>query len=261
MSHRPAARGRAEVRRADERFATSIDWLESRNCFSFGDHYDPGNTHHGLLIANNEEIVAPVTGFDTHPHRDVEIVTWVLSGALVHQDSLGHSGAIYPGLAQRMSAGSGVLHSEKNDTGPLGPGAATPTEPVRFVQMWVLPDTPGGDPSYEQVEVGDALAAGDLVPIVSGLPRHRDHAAVRIGSSAAALHVTRLRAGRAVQLPDAPYLHVYVVDGRADLETVGAVGTGDAVRLTDMGGLRLSTTTAAEVLIWEMHSTLRPPSW
>ncbi|WP_066910464.1 pirin family protein [Millisia brevis] len=263
MSYRPSpsaeAGGHIEVRRADQRFATSIDWLESRTCFSFGAHYDPANTHHGLLIANNEEIVAPVTGFDTHPHRDVEIVTWVLSGALVHQDSLGHSGAIYPGLAQRMSAGSGVLHSEKNDTTALGPNVDAPTEPVRFVQMWVIPDAPGGDPAYEQLEVGDALASGDLVAVVSGLPRHRDHSAIRIGNSDAAMHVTRMVPDRAVTLPEAPFLHVYVVDGAAELEGVGRVEAGDAVRLTDIGGLRLSTDATAEVLVWEMHSALRPP--
>lgn len=254
-----AARGRIDIRRAQDRFATSIDWLESRSCFSFGAHYDPSNTHHGLLIANNEEIVAPVTGFDTHPHRDVEIVTWVLSGVLVHQDSLGHSGAVYPGLAQRMSAGAGVLHSEKNDTSPLGRGAAVPTEPVRFVQMWVIPDAPGGQPSYEQLEVDDALTTGDLIPVVSGIPRHRDHAAIRIGNSHAAMHVARLRPGRSITLPEAPYLHVYVVDGEAGLETVGPLATGDAVRLTDTAGLQMNTTTTAEVLVWEMHAALRPP--
>ncbi|MEN3302243.1 pirin family protein, partial [Pseudonocardia sp.] len=105
-----------DVRRAADRFASKISWLDSHHSFSFGAHYDPANTHHGVLLVNNDDIVKPGRGFDTHPHQDMEIVTWVLRGSLVHQDSSGHSGVIYPGLAQRMSAGTGILHSEKNDS-------------------------------------------------------------------------------------------------------------------------------------------------
>ena len=108
-----------DIRRADDRLKTGISWLDSKHSFSFGQHYDPANTHHGLLLVNNDDTVTPGTGFDTHPHRDMEIVTWVLRGSLVHQDSTGHSGVIYPGLAQRMSAGRGILHSEKNDSWTL----------------------------------------------------------------------------------------------------------------------------------------------
>jgi quercetin 2,3-dioxygenase len=104
-----------EIRRADQRFRTRTEWLDSRHSFSFGPHYDPANTHFGLLMVSNEDVVTAGTGFDTHQHRDMEIVTWVLSGALVHADSTGHSGMIHPGVAQRMSAGSGILHSEKSD--------------------------------------------------------------------------------------------------------------------------------------------------
>src|SRR4051812_41749283 len=136
-----------DVRKAGDRFATRIDWLDSKHSFSFGGHYDPHNTHFGLLLVSNDDIVAPGTGFETHPHRDMEIVTWVLSGSLVHQDSEGHSGVIYPGLAQRMSAGTGILHSEKNDAWRLRPGAEH-DDPVHFVQMWVVPDTPAIDPGY-----------------------------------------------------------------------------------------------------------------
>ena len=122
--------------RADDRPTTRIDWLDSRHSFSFGDNYDPANTHHGVLLVNNDDRVAPQQGFDTHPHRDMEIVTWVLSGSLVHQDSMGHSGVIYPGLAQRMSAGTGIRHSERNDTWQLHQG--TGTDPVHFVQLSLI---------------------------------------------------------------------------------------------------------------------------
>jgi redox-sensitive bicupin YhaK (pirin superfamily) len=100
-----------DIRRAGERFKTRLSWLDSKHSFSFSRHYDPSNTHHGLLLVNNDDVVSPGTGFETHPHQDMEIVTWVLRGSLVHQDSTGHAGVIYPGLAQRMSAGTGILHS------------------------------------------------------------------------------------------------------------------------------------------------------
>jgi quercetin 2,3-dioxygenase len=124
-----------DIRRAADRDATRISWLDSKHSFSFGGHYDPANTHHGLLLVNNDDRVAPGSGFETHPHRDMEIVTWVLRGSLVHQDSTGNSGVIYPGLAQRMSAGRGILHSEKNDSWRLT-GTESHSEPVHFVQMW-----------------------------------------------------------------------------------------------------------------------------
>ena len=96
---------RVEIRRSGERASTQLSWLESKHSFSFGRHYDPANTHHGVLLVNNDDVVRPGAGCETHPHRDMEIVTWVVQGSLVHQDSTGHSGLIYPGLAQRMSAG------------------------------------------------------------------------------------------------------------------------------------------------------------
>ena len=110
------------VFRAGIREVTSTDWLTSRHSFSFGDHYDPSNTHHGLLIACNEEVLLPGHGFDAHHHSDSEIVTWVVSGTLVHTDSAGHTGVVYPGLAQRMSAGSGIDHTERTVVrGPFRP--------------------------------------------------------------------------------------------------------------------------------------------
>ena len=127
-----------DVRRSADRFATDIGWLDSKHSFSFGHHFDPANTGHGLLLVNNDDVVDPGTGFETHPHRDMEIVTWVMEGSLVHQDSTGHNGIIYPGLAQRMSAGRGILHSEKNDSWRLE--GETHRDPVHFVQMWVVPD-------------------------------------------------------------------------------------------------------------------------
>jgi redox-sensitive bicupin YhaK (pirin superfamily) len=244
---------RVEVRRAAARDTTSTPWLDSRHSFSFGRHYDPANTHHGLLLVNNDDVVAPGTGFDTHPHRDTEIVTWVLRGSLVHQDSTGHAGVVYPGLAQRMSAGRGVLHSERNDS--WRPGDERRAEPVRFVQMWVVPDESGIDPGYAQHDVDADLRSGALVPVVSGMAAHRD-TAIGLANRHAALHVARLEPGLGVTLPDAPYLHMFVAGGTVTLEEAGILAEGDAVRLTASGGRRVTATAAAEILVWEMHAAM-----
>jgi redox-sensitive bicupin YhaK (pirin superfamily) len=245
-----------DVRRSAERFATRIDWLDSKHSFSFGQHYDPHNTGHGLLLVNNDDVVRAGAGFETHPHRDMEIVTWVLRGQLVHQDSEGHNGIIYPGLAQRMSAGTGILHSEKNDAWRLQPGAPT-DEPVHFVQMWVAPDEAGIAPGYEQLEVGDELLKGGLVPVASGMPKHDGESAIRICQKNAALYAARMPPGSTVTLPEAVYVHLFVPLGALDLEGTGAIGAGDAVRLTASGGQRVTAgPQGAEILVWEMSAGL-----
>jgi redox-sensitive bicupin YhaK (pirin superfamily) len=243
-----------DVRRAGMRSGTRLGWLDSKHSFSFGRHHDPANSHHGLLLVNNDDTVNPGTGFETHPHRDMEIVTWVLQGSLVHQDSEGHTGVIYPGLAQRMSAGTGILHSEKNDSWRLA--GAEHTDPVHFVQMWVVPDETGITPGYEQLEIGHELLAGGLVPVASGMPEHSGAAAIQIKNRYAALHAARLEAGQSVALPDAPFLHLFVPRGAVTLEGTGSLGTGDAVRFTATGGQRVTATEPAEILVWEMHATL-----
>jgi len=232
-----------EIRRAGDRFRTQSDWLDSRHSFSFGPYYDPGNVGFGLLMVHNDEVVAPGTGFDTHPHQDVEIVTWVLRGALLHQDSEGHSGIIYPGLVQRMSAGSGIQHSERNDA----------AEPVHYVQMWVRPGEFDLTPSYQQAEVGDSLATGELVPIASGLPEHANTAAITINQNRAALNVARLAPGQSIRLPAAPYVHLFIALGNINLEGSGELRTADAARLRATDGQRVTAgPTGAEVLLWQM---------
>jgi redox-sensitive bicupin YhaK (pirin superfamily) len=254
VSSEPASAG-VDVRRGADRLTTSTPWLLSRHSFSFGHQYQAGNTHHGLLLVNNEDVVRAGSGFDSHPHRDMEIVTWVLQGSLVHQDSAGNSGVIYPGLAQRMSAGSGILHSERNDSWRLD-GGPEHAEPVHFVQMWVMPDERGTEPGYQQAEVAEELLSGRLVPVASGLAAHAGSSAIQIRNSQAGLHVARLRAGQSVQLPDAPFLHLFLARGHAELEGVGPLEAGDAVRFTAVGGHRLTARAGAEVLVWEMPAGL-----
>ena len=239
---------KVEIRRAAARAVTTTSWLHSKHSFSFGDRYDPTNTHHGVLLVNNDDVVQPGAGFDTHPHRDMEIVTWVLDGSLAHRDSAGNSGVVYPGLAQRMSAGTGILHSEKNDS---------TTDPVRFIQMWVAPDVSGIAPGYQQSEVADELLDGRLATIASGMPGH--DAAITIHNRSAALRGARLDSGESLELPAAPYLHLFVARGALTMQGAdndAELAEGDAVRFTTANGIRVMADQPSEILVWEMHATL-----
>ena len=234
-----------DVRRATERFHSELDWLDSWHSFSFANHYDAQNTHHGLLVVHNDDVVAPGAGFGLHPHRDMEIVTWVLEGALEHRDNEGNHGVIRPGLAQRMSAGRGIRHSEQN---------ASSTAPVHLLQMWVVPDVVGITPEYEEVDVSDRLAGDALFALASG---REDDAAIRIHQKNATLWVGRLDPGGTVTLPDAPFVHLFVARGNADVDGAGALDAGDAVRLTDAGARQLTCgDDGTEVTIWETYSAV-----
>jgi quercetin 2,3-dioxygenase len=236
-----------DVRRSGDRFVTRVAGRTTRHSFSFGRHYDPDNVGLGFLVCHNEDLVAPGHGYPEHPHREVEIVTWVLSGALRHQDSTGGGGTITRGLVQRLSSGRGVVHTEVADG----------DEPVHFVQMWVRPEAAGLDPDYAQSDVAAALEEPGWLVLASGLPRDREAAAVPLRNQHAALRVVRLRPGHGVALPAARLLHLFVTDGAVDLERTGDLGTGDAVRLRDSGGQRLTTSAGAELLLWEMHPAAR----
>ena len=154
-----------------------------------------------------------------------------------------------------MSAGTGILHSEKNDSWRIDDGAVH-DEPVRFIQMWVVPDENGIVPGYQQQEVADHLLRGGLVPVASGMDKHAEDAAIQIRNRVAALYAARLAGGESVEVPDAPFVHVFVARGSVDLEGAGPLAEGDAVRLTGAGGRRLTASGEAEVLVWEMHATV-----
>ncbi|MBL8022736.1 MAG: pirin family protein [Elusimicrobia bacterium] len=227
------------IRRAKDRFHTRMDWLDSWHSFSFGSHYSPDNTHHGLLLVSNDDIILPGTGFMTHPHQDMEIVTWVLEGEIEHRDSEGNQGVITPGLAQRISAGTGIWHSEMNPSS---------TKPVRLIQMWVPPDTRKIQPSYEQLDISRDLAGGGLVPVASGNPK----GAIAIRQKGATLWAARLSPGKGVLVPEAKFSHLFVAKGEVHLENAGTLAQGDSVRLMDMDQQKVvGGVPGAEILIWE----------
>ncbi|WP_189882922.1 pirin family protein [Streptomyces xantholiticus] len=213
------------VRRAGERYSGGdlAAGIESLHAFSFGRHYDPDNLRFGALLACNEERLAPGAGFDEHPHSHTEIVTWVVEGELTHRDSAGHATVVRPGDVQRLSSAGGVRHVERNDA----------DVPLVFVQMWLAPLEPGGEPSYE---------------IVRGIADATPYALPEAG---AMLHVRRPAEGERTAVPDGAFVYVHVVRGRIRLGEV-ELGPGDAARITDAEGLEMAAVDTAEVLLWEM---------
>lgn len=213
------------IRRAGERYrgGDASAGIESLHAFSFGRFYDPENLRFGAVIACNEERLAPGAGFDEHPHSHTEIVTWVVDGELTHRDSAGHATVVRPGDVQRLGSAGGVRHVERNDA----------DVPLTFVQMWLAPKDPGGEPSYEIVR-GIADATPYALPVAGAM-----------------LHVRRLAGDERTAVPDAPFVYVHVVRGvvRIDGE---ALGPGDAARITDADGLELAAAAPAEVLMWEL---------
>jgi hypothetical protein len=219
-----------EVRRAADRFVTRDAGRTTWHSFSFGRHYDPGNVGFGAMVAHNDEDLPAGTGYPDHPHRDLEIVTVVLEGALRHTDSTGRTDVLEPGRVSRTSAGSGIVHAEVTE-----PGVAT-----RFVQTWLRPDEPGGALSYAVTEVGHPA---DLTEVVgeSGLD---------LGTSGARLFLARAGTGE-LALPDAPLLHVFSADATVALGE-RELAPGDAARLTDEGGRTLTVARPGLLLVWAL---------
>lgn len=228
-----------EVRPASTRFLTEAESRTTWHSFSFGAHYDPHNVTFGALVAHNDERLPAGTGYPDHPHRDTEIVTVVLSGALRHTDSSGHTGLIEPGQVQRLSAGSGVVHSEVSEPSQSG-------EETRFIQAWVRPDESDVEPSWAQ-------ARGLVTPTDGLLTLAGPGGAVDIGARGAALHLGGAPAGGRLRLPEAARLHVFVLSGSVSIGD-HRLDDGDAARLIHEGGraLTIEDGAAAEVLVWAL---------
>ncbi|MBE7194593.1 MAG: pirin family protein [Gordonia polyisoprenivorans] len=236
-----------QVIRSDDRHRWDNEWLTSLQSFPATGNFDLVGNAHGVLLVNNDDTVDAAEGFDTHEHTDVEIITWVVDGALHHRDSRGNSGILTPGVVQRMTAGTGITHSERN--------AATRTERTRLrvVQMWVATEYAGREPEYAEADVTSKLSSGELVPIVSGLDRDRHSGALSLPNPFAALHAARMTAGTSVVLPGARFGHLYVVRGSVAFDGT-RLTDGDAARLTDAGDVSVTATEDAEILYWEMHT-------
>jgi redox-sensitive bicupin YhaK (pirin superfamily) len=215
-----------EVRRAADCFVTTGDGVLTRHCFSFGAHYDPRHTGFGDLVACNVEQLEPGAGFPDHPHRALEIVTWVLEGALRHRDSAGHDAVLRPGEVQHLRAGTGVVHEESN----AAPGR------TRFVQLWLAAAEPLTAPSYDKHDVGEARRQGELVRVLD----------------APAVWVARLAAGQAVALPAAERVHLLVTSGAVELGEAGLLRSGDSARLSGGPAREVRANGPAEVLLLGM---------
>lgn len=203
-----------EIRQATRRFVTEAEGRTTWHSFSFGAHYDPDNIGFGALVAHNDELLPLGTGYPDHPHVDTEIVTFVLSGALRHTSDVG-TRLLGPGSVQRLSAGSGVIHSEISEA----------DADTRFIQAWVRPDESGLTPSYD---AATGVDEGPMVPIVGA-------GGLGINSSGAGFFVSRLGPGEQTALPEAPYVHLFVAEGCALLGDY-ALATNDSARLVGQGG-------------------------
>ena len=228
------------VRKADDRGASKLDWLDSRHTFSFADYYDPAHMGFRQLRVINEDRVQPGKGFPTHSHRDMEIITYVLKGALEHRDGLGNGSVIRPGEVQRMSAGDGITHSEFN---------ASQTELVHFLQIWILPEQAGLVPSYEQKPIDLSAARGNLHPIAS---RQGGPGVVRLHQDAT-ISVAVLERGERLRWRPARerYAWLQVARGAIALNE-HALSAGDGAGADSNSELRIEAHDASEILLFEL---------
>ena len=229
-----------EIRRARERGHARHGWLDSFHSFSFAEYYDPAHMGFGPLRVINEDRVQPGRGFGTHSHRDMEIISYVLEGALAHRDSMGNGSVIRPGDVQRMSAGTGVSHSEYN---------ASDREPVHFLQIWIEPDARGIEPGYEEKKFDEASKRGRLRLIAS---RDGRDGAVTIHQDAQ-VFASRLEASDAVAHALAPgrRAYVHVIRGEARVNG-GKLSGGDALKIRGEGEVRIDEARAADILLFDL---------
>ncbi len=227
------------LRKASDRGLTKIDWLNSRHTFSFGDYYDPKEMGFSVLRVINDDWIGAAKGFGTHPHRDMEIITYVLKGAVEHRDSLGTRSVIPAGDVQRMTAGTGIQHSEFN------PSAE---EPLHLLQIWILPEAAGIKPGYEQKTLGERTK-GKLALVAShaggdgALKIHQD----------TDLYIGALGAGQSAEKEISKGRSGYVHVARGKLELNGiALGEGDGAKITEESLLKFAAPEDAEVLLFDL---------
>lgn len=228
------------VRASGERGWFDHGWLDTRHTFSFGMYHDPAHMGFRALRVINEDVVAPGRGFGEHPHKDMEIITYILAGALRHSDSLGHGTTIRPGDVQRMTAGTGIEHAEFN---------ASETEPVHLLQVWIRPDRRGLAPGYEQKHFPAESRRGRLALVVSpdgaegSLTIHQD----------TRVYAGLLAPGQGATLAPAPGRHAWVQVARGSLELNGfPLSAGDGAAVSDEPAIRLRASADAEMLVFDL---------
>jgi redox-sensitive bicupin YhaK (pirin superfamily) len=229
-----------QVRRAADRGHVQHGWLDTFHTFSFDTYYDPAHMQFRALRVINEDRVAPGAGFPTHPHRDMEIITYVLEGALEHQDSLGNGSVIRPGDGQRMSAGTGIRHSEAN---------ASKTEPVHLLQIWILPEKKGLDPGYEQKSFAPEEKRGRLRLIAA---RDGRDGAVTVHQDVS-LYASVLAPGEQVEHRLAPGRHAWlqVARGAVSLNS-NSLAQGDGAAVSEEEKLTIRAEKDAELLLFDL---------
>ncbi|HLG13330.1 MAG TPA: pirin family protein [Blastocatellia bacterium] len=226
--------------RNSERYHFESDWLSTHWHFSFDHYYDPANVNFGALRVFNDDVIQPASGFPMHGHREMEIITYVLEGELEHKDSAGGFGRIRAGEVQRMSAGTGIRHSEYNPS---------PTDPVHLMQMWITPAVSGLKPSYEQASFTESQRTGRLLAVASGtstpgaLKIHQD----------ATLYVSRLLPGSEIAFApgDARRVYLFVIDGELAVNDE-AIATGDQARIESESELRLAARLPSEIVVIDL---------
>jgi hypothetical protein len=228
------------TRMSSARGHTRIDWLDSRHTFSFGEYHDPRHMGFRALRVLNDDQVRRASGFPTHGHRDMEIVTWVLEGELEHKDSLGNGSVIRPGDVQRMSAGTGILHSEWNPSKERG---------VHFLQMWIQPDQAGGKPSYEEKPIPLAERRGRFRRIAD---RDGRDGAVRMGADASILAAV-LEPGEEVAYEPSKGRSLWLHVARGSVVAHGTeLATGDALALVDEARLVVKAAGSSELVLFDL---------
>ncbi len=228
------------IRRSEERGKTNFGWLDSKHSFSFGRYYDPDNMHYGPLRVLNEDFVEPGGGFPEHPHDNMEIITYIIEGALEHKDSMGTNEVIYPGEIQKMSAGTGIYHSEFNHSNK---------ESVHLTQIWIVPDTRGLPPSYEQKKFSDEEKKNKLLLVASN---EKKDDLVHIQQDAK-MYVSKLESGKEIEYPINAKRGIYLFLIKGNLKSgEELLYNGDAAMVNDEEKFVITAENDSEFLLFDV---------
>lgn len=229
------------VKSNNKRGKTSIDWLESYHSFSFGDYYDPDNINFGPLRVINDDRVAPGGGFPYHQHRDMEIITYVMEGALEHKDSTGTNEVIYSDDIQKMSAGSGIMHSEFNHS---------KTEPVHFFQIWIIPDRRGLEPSYEQIHFTKEMRTDRLLKVATN---KGDDKTIYVSQNIE-MYISYLTEGKTlpISIGNGKSVYLHIAEGNIIVNGNNLV-TGDAIEITSESGFEINAVKDSELIMFDLR--------